>query len=92
MSAPITKTTVNDPNATRAAKRLCAELLATDEFVGAVPAIDGGSTGRPVDAAGGVAGVVGAPAAGKGAGRERLGFAPVRGIPEAAFRSMMTVP
>lgn len=101
MSAPITKTTVNEPNATSAARRLFDELAAAEEADGdgATPEIDGGSTGKPVDAAdpaGGAAGVVGMlPAAGRiggGDGRERLWFAAGRGMPDAALRSMMTVP
>lgn len=105
MSAPRTKTTVNEPNATSAASRLFAAdeaAAAADDTptdgvspCGATPEMDGGSTGNPAGAAGGVAGVVGIPAAGStggGGGRERLGFVRERGIPDAALRSMMTVP
>jgi hypothetical protein len=93
--APMTKTTVNEPNATRAARRLFAAFDAADgPPLGATPEIDGGKTGK-LEPTAGVAGVIGgAPAAGviNGAGRERLWFAAERGIPDAAFRSMMTVP
>lgn len=96
MSAPMTKTTVNEPNATSAARRLFPALDAGGGALGPTPAIDGGNTGKLDPAAGGVAGVIGgAPAAGViigGAGRERLGFAAERGMPDAALRSMMTVP
>lgn len=95
ISAPMTKTTVKEPNATSAARRLFPALDGTGPL-GPTPAIDGGNTGKLDPTAGGVAGVVGgAPAAGViigGAGRERLWFAAERGMPDAAFRSMMTVP
>lgn len=101
MSAPITKTTVNEPNATSAARRLFDELDAArdPDGEGATPEIEGGRTGKPVgaaDAVGGAAGVVGMlPAAGRiggGDGRERRGVNAERGIPDAALRSIMTVP
>jgi len=92
----MTKTTVNEPNATSAARRLFAAADAGAGPLGVTPEIDGGNTGKLDPTAGGVAGVVGgAPAAGViggGAGRERLGFAAERGMADAAFRSMMTVP
>jgi len=90
MSAPSTNTTVKEPNATRAASRLFAALAAA--AFGATPESDGGSTGSPPGAACGAANG-GIPAAGTtGDGRERLGFVAERGIPDAALRSMMTVP
>lgn len=92
MRAPMTKTTVNEPKATSAAKRLFEALDEGGGALGATPEIDGGNTGKLEPAAGGVGG---APAAGVitgGAGRERLGFAAERGMPDAALRSMMTVP
>lgn len=96
MSAPMTKTTVNDPNATSAARRLFAALDTGGGALDATPEIDGDNTGKLDPTAGGVGGVVGgAPAAGViigGAGRDRLWFAAERGMPDAALRSMMTVP
>jgi hypothetical protein len=96
ISAPMTKTTVNEPKATSAARRLVVALDAADGPLGTTPEIDGCKTGKLDPTAGGVAGVVGGtPAAGVicgGAGRERLGFATERGMTDAAFRSMMTVP
>lgn len=90
----MTKTTVNEPNATSAARRLFVSLDA--DGPGATPEREAGSTGSPLGDVGGVAGVVGiAPAAGRiggGDGRERLGFVAERGMPDAALRSMMTVP
>jgi hypothetical protein len=95
MRAPNTNTRVNDPNATRAARRLFAADAAT--CAGETPAIDGGSTGSPAWAATGgcEVGVAGSPAAGRiggGDGLERFGFVAERGMPDAALRSMMTVP
>ena len=96
ISAQITNTTVNEPKATSAARRLFAALDAGGGALGATPEIDGDKTGKLDAPAGGVAGVIGgAPAAGViggGAGRDRLGFAPERGMADAALRSMMTVP